>query len=68
MDSILIVDDTAEKSRANYGNAIPIRGFRGDLEDRELLHLLKYIEGLRDVPSVRTIEKRWWRREIPGSI
>src|SRR4029079_14255728 len=36
LESMLIVDDTREKARSNYGNAIYIQEFTGDPKDTEL--------------------------------
>lgn len=61
LEQILMVDDTREKSRTNYGNAIPIREYTGDPGDEELRHLLAYVRSLKDCMNVRTVEKRGWR-------
>jgi len=60
---ILIVDDSPEKAERNYGNAIYIKPFEGDLKDRELVKLLSYLQELANVPNVRAIEKRGWSWE-----
>lgn len=62
LEEILIVDDTKEKARANYGNAIYIKAFSGDPNDHELNHLSEYLANFRDVENVRIIEKRNWRK------
>ncbi|HEX2629843.1 MAG TPA: HAD family hydrolase [Chitinophagaceae bacterium] len=62
LESMLIVDDTREKARSNYGNAIYIREFTGNREDVELQHLFTYLVSLKEVPNFRTIEKRGWRQ------
>jgi TFIIF-interacting CTD phosphatase-like protein len=67
LERILIVDDTAQKTACNYGNAIYIKEYKGDSEDRDLLILLNYLMTLKDVDNVRTIEKRLWR-QIDGGI
>jgi carboxy-terminal domain RNA polymerase II polypeptide A small phosphatase len=61
LEQIIIVDDTPEKSRSNYGNAIYIKQFTGDLADDELKYLQDYLLTLKNVANVRTIEKRNWR-------
>lgn len=63
LDQILIIDDSPEKMKYNYGNAIYIQEFNGNLSDSELLHLLEYLLTLKDVANVRTIEKRGWRNK-----
>jgi RNA polymerase II subunit A small phosphatase-like protein len=59
---MLIVDDTPEKVSQNYGNAIYVRPYLGERDDTELASLADYLHTLRDVPNVRTIEKRGWRQ------
>lgn len=64
LEQILIVDDTPQKSRYNYGNAIYPIEFNGNPEDKELEYLLSYLLTLKDVDNVRTIEKRGWRNQF----
>lgn len=61
LEQILIVDDTPEKSSANYGNAIYIKEFIGNKSDCELIYLYDYLLTLKLVENVRKIEKRNWR-------
>lgn len=58
----LIVDDTPAKVSQNYGNAIYIKPYLGEQDDRELPHLAAYLHSLRAVENMRTIEKRHWRQ------
>ncbi|MHA2280150.1 MAG: HAD family hydrolase [Promethearchaeota archaeon] len=61
-ERILIVDDTPDKSERNYGNAIFIPPFEGNLDDRYLYMLIEYLDTLKDINNVRAIDKRvWWR-------
>jgi carboxy-terminal domain RNA polymerase II polypeptide A small phosphatase len=62
LEQILIIDDSPEKARANYGNAIHIKEFTGDPNDCELRYLYDYLLTLKTVQNVRTIEKRGWRQ------
>jgi carboxy-terminal domain RNA polymerase II polypeptide A small phosphatase len=64
LERILIVDDTPEKCRQNYGNAIYPREYDGSVEDNELILLARYLETLSSEPNVRTIEKRTWREKF----
>lgn len=66
LERILIVDDTPEKSRQNYGNAIYPREFTGEPDDEELMLLGRYLTTLREEPNVRKIEKRLWRESVRG--
>lgn len=61
LERILMVDDSPEKTQNNYGNAIYPSPFTGNLEDDELLYLLKYLKILKNKTNVRAIEKRGWR-------
>lgn len=56
----LIVDDSAYKCTDNYGNAIYIKAFEGDINDRELPKLANYLKQLQPEPNYRKIEKRGW--------
>ncbi|MEO7046177.1 MAG: HAD family hydrolase [Ferruginibacter sp.] len=64
IEQILIVDDSPEKSRNNYGNAVYIKEFTGDKTDEELEHLHDYLLTLKKVENVRKIEKRGWRSHL----
>ena len=61
LEQIIIVDDTPEKSRSNYGNVIYIKEFSGDATDDELKYLFDYLLTLKTVDNLRTIEKRGWK-------
>ena len=61
LDRVLMIDDTPEKLRKNYGNHIAVKPFEGDLGDTELRILLPFLGSLRRVENVRTVEKRYWR-------
>jgi RNA polymerase II subunit A small phosphatase-like protein len=61
LEQILLVDDSPEKARINYGNAIYIKDFTGDPNDKELQYLYNYLLTLKTVDNVRAIEKRGWR-------
>jgi RNA polymerase II subunit A small phosphatase-like protein len=59
---VLIVDDTALKVERNFGNAVYVRSFEGDPQDRELFSLAPYLKSLADHEDFRRIEKRNWRK------
>jgi RNA polymerase II subunit A small phosphatase-like protein len=61
---ILIVDDTPEKVRNCYGNAIYPTPFLGDPHDKELRMLGQYLHALHDAENVRSIEKRQWQQRF----
>lgn len=61
---VLIVDDTPEKVRNCYGNAIYPNPFLGSPDDRELIILAKYLHSLHDAENIRNIEKRQWQQRF----
>ena len=64
LEQVIVVDDTARKHERNYGNLVLVRGWEGDEQDDELLHLRAYLETLVDLENVRAIEKRRWRAQL----
>jgi len=64
LESILVVDDSPEMLQQNYGNYIRVSKYEGQESDDELLHLVAFLDTLRDLPDVRAVEKRGWRRKI----
>ena len=61
LGSVLVVDDSPEKHRLNYGNLIRVTPFLGDPADTELRDLLPFLDRIRSVADVRKVEKRGWR-------
>lgn len=61
LEKILMVDDSPEKLRRNYGNHIRVEPFVGSKNDIELYQLIKYLERIKLRDNVRSIEKRTWR-------
>ncbi|TPG72091.1 HAD family hydrolase [Hymenobacter nivis] len=64
LERVLIVDDTPEKVRNCYGNAIYPTPFLGDPDDNELAVLAQFLHSLHDVQNVRSIEKRHWKQQF----
>ena len=60
----LIVDDDPRNAERNFGSAVTIRPFNGEVDDCELLHLAAYLESLVSVPNFRIVEKRYWRDQF----
>lgn len=58
---MLAVDDSPWKYARSYGNLVTVSEFLGDPDDDELPRLAAYLDTLREVPNVRTLEKRRWR-------
>ncbi|MDD9945544.1 MAG: HAD family hydrolase [Myxococcales bacterium] len=66
LERTIVVDDSPEKHRRNYGNLVRVTPFFGDPEDDLLPRLADYIAALASVPNVRNVEKRGWDR-LTGS-
>lgn len=64
VNRILIVDDTPEKVRNCYGNAIYPMPFLGSPDDNELVMLVEYLDSLKATENVRSIEKRQWQQRF----
>ena len=64
LDSVLIIDDTAETFKYNYGNAILVKKYQGEANDVELFLLLKYLERISAEENVRLIDKRHWKYKV----
>ncbi|KRA53657.1 hypothetical protein ASD77_03040 [Pseudoxanthomonas sp. Root65] len=62
LEQVLMVDDTPAKLSKHYGNLVRVRPFLGDPADQELAQLGVYLPTLVDVPNVRKVEKRFWRK------
>jgi hypothetical protein len=59
----IIVDDTPETYRQNYGNAVPIPTFNWpDSDDDWLLCLTRWLPRLNE-GNLRSMEKRYWMDE-----
>lgn len=63
LDHVIMVDDTPEKLKKNYGNLVRVNAFLGDENDEELLKLMLYLADLKDAPNIRSIEKRGWQNK-----
>jgi len=61
LERSLIVDDSPEKTRDNFGNAIYVLPFEGNPRDNELNVLSKFLISIKELENVRSIEKRGWR-------
>jgi TFIIF-interacting CTD phosphatase-like protein len=64
LESVIAIDDTPKKWEKSYGNLVRVTPFEGDESDRELEHLLVYLDTLKNEKSIRGIEKRGWRDRI----
>ena len=64
LDNIVVVDDSPEKLKRNYGNLIRINPFFGDTTDDELEKLESFLFMIKDMGNVRVFEKRKWKNKI----
>lgn len=60
----LIVDNTPDTYKYNYGNAIPIKTYLGGDDDDRLLQLSKFLPKLKSIltekGTIRYVEKRYY--------
>ena len=68
LERTLIVDDSRHKVSRQYGNAVYIKPFEGQREDRELGYLLEYLQRIKDVENFRSLEKRDWRSTVKDFV
>ena len=61
LDAVIAIDDTPKKREKSYGNLVRVNPFEGNEADRELEHLLVYLDTLKNEENIRSIEKRGWR-------
>lgn len=64
LERVLVVDDSPEKHRRNYGNLVRVHPFEGDPNDQELPLLTQYLAALHTASNFRRIEKRFWRERL----
>ena len=63
LNRVVVVDDSPKKLTRSYGNHVHIEPYSGEREDDELLHLEEYLISIADSKTVRSMEKRFWRRK-----
>ena len=63
IERILMIDDSSEKTRDNYGNAVYVSAFEGNQTDSELKILAEYLNSIKNSSNVRNFEKRGWKNE-----
>ncbi len=61
LEQVIVIDDSPEKLERQYGNHLRVEPFEGSVDDRELALLIRYLERIRAVENVRTVEKRSWK-------
>jgi carboxy-terminal domain RNA polymerase II polypeptide A small phosphatase len=64
LERVLMVDDIPGNLARQYGNYVRVTPYLGDVDDRELVLLARYLRKLRQVENVRTVEKRGWQQRI----
>ena len=64
LESVIAIDDSPKKWEKSYGNLVRVTPFEGDESDRELEHLLIYLDTLKNERNIRSIEKRGWQDKI----
>lgn len=68
LERTLIIEDDPKKVSINYGNAIYVPPFEGQVNDVVLEHLADYLHRLHKQPNFRRIEKRGWLVDYGKSI
>ncbi|MBD8089381.1 HAD family hydrolase [Pseudomonas fluorescens] len=58
---IIALDDKPAVYKDFYGNFLLAHEFKGDLNDRHLERVTKFLVHIADEPNVRKIEKRWFK-------
>jgi len=61
LEQTIMVDDTPSMLERQYGNLVPIKRFKGEPDDHELIRLIEYLKRLINEPNIRKVEKRFWR-------
>jgi len=61
LERVLMIDDSPEKLRRQYGNHLRLEPFEGDPNHSELLDVLPFLEWLKDQENFRRVEKQSWR-------
>lgn len=67
LERVLILEDEPRKVNRNFGNAIYVRPYVGDLDDDELPKLARYLRSIADITNFRQLEKRNWRSSLGAS-
>ncbi len=62
LDHVIALDDSPEKLQRNYGNLLRVSPFFGDVDDQELMQVMPYLESLKGVENIRSVEKRGWKK------
>lgn len=63
-ERVVIIDDSPEKVKRQYGNHIRLSEWKGDPTDTELLLLPRYLALLNGADNVRLVEKRSWKSKV----
>jgi RNA polymerase II subunit A small phosphatase-like protein len=64
LERVLIIDDSPEKLKLNYGNVILIKPFEGNLNDSELPKLSRYLDSIADNSNYLQLDKRNWIHKL----
>lgn len=64
LNNIVVVDDSPEKLKRQYGNLVKVEPFFGNNDDSELEKLEVFLKTLVNVENVRTVEKRNWKHHV----
>lgn len=63
LDSILIIDNLVQSFGFQLSNGFPILEWQGSKNDKELLHLMDFLQEYVDAPSISELNRRLLRLE-----
>lgn len=63
MSDMIIVDNAVYSFGAQLANGIPITPFKDDVEDREFLYLMSYLDLLKDCDDMRELNREAFKME-----
>lgn len=63
LEHIAVIDDCIKTAERNHGNLIRVSEWHGNVGDRELFWLSRYLPGLVNAANIRFINKKKWKRK-----
>lgn len=63
LKDMIIVDNAVYSFGAQLANGIPITPFKDDVDDREFLYLMSYLEVLKDCEDMRELNREAFKME-----
>jgi TFIIF-interacting CTD phosphatase-like protein len=60
---MIIVDNAVYSFGAQLANGVPITPFKDDKDDTEFIHLMNYLQNLKEFEDMRTLNKAAFKME-----